>query len=130
MILLDTCILIFDALHPQKLSQKATQAIDEGEKQSLLACCDISLWEISMLIHKKRIDPVVDTQTFLNLILTARDITVLPIDTSIAALSSEAYFNHYDPADRLIASTAIHHNAPLVTSDPHLLNISHLNVIW
>ncbi|MEE1557407.1 MAG: PIN domain-containing protein, partial [Alphaproteobacteria bacterium] len=34
-----------------------------------------------------------------------------------------------DPADRLIAATAICHNAPLISSDGKLSNIKRLNVI-
>ena len=45
MIILDTCALIFDALAPEKLSSKALRAVENGEKQDILACSDISLWK-------------------------------------------------------------------------------------
>lgn len=130
MIILDTCAIIFDALNPEKLTKKAIKAIEQAEHQSLLFCCDISLWEIAMLIQKKRLNPDIDTQTFLNLILTARSISVLDINASIAAISIQHPFNHQDPADRLIASTALHHHASLVTADQQLSQVPDLNIIW
>lgn len=129
-IILDTCALVFDALNPEKLTKKVIKIIEKAEQQSLLFCCDISLWEIAMLIQKKRLNPDVDTQTFLNLILTARSISVLEINASIAALSTQHPFQHHDPADRLIASTARHHQASLITCDEHLSKVPGLQVIW
>ncbi len=88
MIILDTCTLIFDALSPDKLSSKALRAIENGEKQGLLACSDISLWETAMLISKGRLDPGTDAVSFIKLTLSARSIQVLPITPEIAYLSS------------------------------------------
>jgi PIN domain nuclease of toxin-antitoxin system len=58
-ILLDTHVILFDALSPDRLSRSATQALKQGFKQTSLACSDISLWEISMLLKKGRLQ--VDT---------------------------------------------------------------------
>jgi len=131
MIIFDTCALIFDALNPQKLTRPTKKAIESAEAKKQLYCCDISLWEIAMLIQKKRLDPHTDTQTFLQLILQARQIQVLSITLEIATLSaSYAGFKHYDPADRLIAATTMHHHATLVTSDQHLQKLPDLTTIW
>lgn len=129
MIILDTCALIFDALSPEKLTIKAKKIINYSSKQAQLFCCDISLWEIVMLIEKKRIDPGIETESFLQLILDARDIQVLPITIEIAAASSH-YTNHFDPADRIIAATTFYHKASLITSDKKLSKLSSLNIIW
>jgi PIN domain nuclease of toxin-antitoxin system len=131
MIILDTCVLIFDALTPKRLTMKAKKAIDKAEHQNELFCCDISLWEVAMLIQKKRLDPGVESSVFLQLMLNARRIQIWPINVEIAAIAcSPSVFNHADPADRLIAATAIHHGAKLITSDQKLTNISHLDIIW
>ena len=130
MIILDTCALVFDALNPEKLTKKAIKTIEKAEQQSQLFCCDISLWEIDMLIQKKLLNPNVNIQTFLNLILTARSVSVLEINASIAALSTQPIFQHHDPADRLIASTVLHHQASLITCDEHLSKVPGLHIIW
>lgn len=131
MIILDTCALIFDALAPGKLSNKALLAVEKGDEQGLLACSDISLWEISMLIKKGRLDPGTDTISFINLALSARKIKVMPITPNIAYMSSfHKSFVHHDPADRLIAATTIHYKGALVTCDGLLRNIKELSTIW
>lgn len=131
MIILDTCILIFDALAKEKLSAVAKKTIMHAEEKQQLFCCDISLWEIAMLVQKKRLQVAEEIHSFLNLMLTARKITVLAITPEIAALSvSHPDFQHDDPADRLIAATAIHHDAKLVTCDKMLQRISALNILW
>jgi PIN domain nuclease of toxin-antitoxin system len=127
MIILDTCALIFDALFPEKLSRKATQIIKDSTR---LYCSDISLWEIAMLIAKKRLSPGTDTETFLQLILQAHPLEVLAITPEIAALSVNTCFKHHDPADRIIAATAIYHNFSLITCDKHLFDIPSLTILW
>ena len=131
MLVLDTCALIYDALSPKSLSPKAVRAITKGDEDGLLACSDISLWEIAMLISKGRLDPGTDALTFLRLLHSARQIRVIPITPEIAATSaSSALFVHSDPADRIIAATAIVHKAELVTCDGHLSAVKGLRVIW
>lgn len=72
-----------------------------------------------------------ETSIFLELILSARRIQVLPINIKIASASCDPQiFSRDDPADRLIAATAIHYHAKLVTSDKKLMNISPLEIIW
>jgi PIN domain nuclease of toxin-antitoxin system len=131
MIILDTCALIFDALTPDRLSKKALRAIEQGGKLGEVACCDISLWEIAMLVQKGRLDPGTDTAAFINMALSARKIEVLPITPEIAALSSShPSLTHHDPADRLIAATAFHSKASLVTCDGLLRAVEGLRTIW
>lgn len=130
MLLLDTCALIFDALDPDRLSKKTLAAISQAEEEGTLACCDISLWEIAMLISKKRLNPGTDAQSFIRLLLDARKIEVLPISTEVAVQSTVSDFcPHGDPADRLIAATAILHKAKLVTTDRKLKKVTGLRVI-
>jgi PIN domain nuclease of toxin-antitoxin system len=130
LITLDTCALIFDALFPEKLSTTAKKAIDQAEKKNHLFCSDISLWEIAMLIQKRRLEPGTDAQTFMHLMLEARGIQVLSITIEVAALSSTLTTDHFDPADRIIAATAIQHKTALVTCDKKLRCISELSIIW
>ncbi len=131
MLILDTCALVFDALDPARLTQKAVTAIAEADDAGALACCDISLWEIAMLIARKRVDPGTDAQRFIDLVLAARDIRVLPITSEIAAKSAQPDFcPHGDPADRIIAATTLHNMSRLVTSDRKLANIADLHIVW
>jgi PIN domain nuclease of toxin-antitoxin system len=130
-LILDTCILIYDALNPERLSPKARRVLDEGEEKGKLACADISLWEVAMLIAKGRLDPGTDCRSFVDLLLAARAVRVLPVNPEIACLSANhPEFGHHDPADRLIAATALHHSASLLTCDERLLAVKGLKTLW
>jgi PIN domain nuclease of toxin-antitoxin system len=131
MLLLDTCALIYDALSPERLSRRAETAIEKGHEQGELACSDISLWEISMLIAKGRLDPGTDSLGFIRLLLAARRLQVLPITPEIAVTSCDrALFIHADPADRIIAATSLVHKARLITCDGHLAKVKGIAVLW
>ena len=130
MIVLDTHALIYDALTPARLSARARKAIALAFTQREIACSDISLWEIAMLIARKRLDPVMDARQFLDDMIAARHVRVLPITAQIAVLSQSDMFSHGDPADRLIAATARLHRAPLVTCDAKLRGLKEVTTIW
>jgi len=130
LIVLDTHALIYDALTPARLSARARKAIALAFTDRELACSDISLWEIAMLIARKRLNPVMDARQFLNDMIAARHVRVLPITAEIAVLSQSDIFSHGDPADRLIAATARLHRAPLITSDAKLRKLKEVTTIW
>ncbi len=67
MIVMDSCAIIWDALEPSKLSKKATLAIEKADKHNALIISDISIWEISMLIKKRRLEVDSSAANFLNL---------------------------------------------------------------
>lgn len=128
----DTHILLFWADAPDRLSAAASQALNSGLERGSLACSDISLWEIAMLYARGRINNCagVTASAYIQDILTALKITILPITPEIAELSQNAFFTHGDPADRLIAATALIHRAPLITVDEKLRALPNLNCIW
>ena len=130
MILLDTCALIFDALTPHRLSAAALKALTQGEEDGSLACADISLWEIAMLVAKGRLDPGTDSATFCRLALDARRVRVLPITPEIAMESTRIDLPQGDPADRLIAATAKAHSTVLVTVDERLRASGAVDTLW
>ncbi|MEA3544419.1 MAG: type II toxin-antitoxin system VapC family toxin [Thermodesulfobacteriota bacterium] len=131
MILMDTCAIIWDALERSKLSNKAISAIEKADQHNSLIISDISIWEISMLIKKKRLEVDSTATIFLNLFLQSRNISVQSISPEIAELSVN--FDHAinnDPADRIIAATSIINNAQLVTADQNLRTSELLDTIW
>ena len=130
MIILDTHALIYDALAPVRLSVRARKAIEHAFATRELACCDISLWEIAMLVARDRLDPGMDARQFLDDLISSRRLHVLPITAEIAVLSQSDAFSHGDPADRLIAASALLHRAPLVTSDTKLRKLREITTVW
>jgi PIN domain nuclease of toxin-antitoxin system len=67
--------------------------------------------------------------TFLRLVLDARSVRVLQITPEIAAQSVSLGL-HGDPADRLIAATAVVYRATLVTSDERLRGARLVPTLW
>ena len=126
-VVLDTHVLIRAALEPKKLPARVRGALEEDHES---AASDISLWEIAMLIARGRIGPVADPVQFLDDIIHSRDLRILPITPEIAVMSQSARFAHRDPADRLIAATAIVHKATLITADSQLRKIRELRTLW
>lgn len=131
MILLDTCAIIWDGLKQSKLTSKALQAIESASNNNALLVADISFWEIAMLVKKDRIEIPTKAAHFIQLFLKARNPLILPISPEIADLSVNLppELNN-DPADRIIAATAILHNARLVTADENLLQSELIDTIW
>ena len=129
MILLDTCAIIWDALDAGKLSPDAKNSIELNHSELII--CDISIWEIAMLIKRKRLVLDATASGFINLLLQSRNYFIQEITPDIAELSVNfgSEINN-DPADRLIAATSILGNAPIVTADQNLRNATMVETIW
>ncbi|HEV2135774.1 MAG TPA: type II toxin-antitoxin system VapC family toxin [Terracidiphilus sp.] len=121
MILLDTHILIWLLIAPDKLSSKASKAIVAARKSGPLALSAISLWEIAWLAENKRIDIDVSVESFVK--KCASYVEVLPITSEIAVRSVQ-FPDSYpkDPQDRMIGATAIVEGIRLLTHDKHIAN--------
>ncbi len=131
MITVDTHIIIWDALKPELLSSKAKEAIDKANSTDGIILCEISLWEIAMLIHKKRINIPVSYIEFINLVKASNKCNLQGITPEIAELFVKLPGEvNQDPADRLISSTSIIMNSPLVTADKNLRKSSSIKTIW
>ncbi|NQV41298.1 MAG: type II toxin-antitoxin system VapC family toxin [Candidatus Marinimicrobia bacterium] len=131
MITLDTHIIIWDALQPDKLSRRARNAIDQANETGEILIADISLWEIAMLLHKNRITIDVPYTEFIGLIRAANHYVFESITPEIADLSVSLTSEiNLDPADRLICATSIVRGAPLVTADSNLRKSTVVNSIW
>lgn len=130
-ILLDTCAIIWDALDQSKLTDRAKASIAKADEHNALIISDISIWEISMLIKRNRIEIDTTAANFINLFLESRNISVVSISPEIAELSTSfgSEINN-DPADRIIAATSIIHNAQLITADSNLRQSALIDTIW
>ncbi len=58
------------------------------------------------------------------------NLKVLPITPEIAALAQDPRFTHGDPADRLIAATALAHEAARISADSRLAPVPGLRCIY
>jgi len=130
-IVVDTHIIIWDALKPEMLSGKAEKAISAANNSDGIIFCEISLWEIAMLIHKGRLSIDIEYTEFIQLILESNKYVFRGITPEIAWLSTGLLSdNNKDPADRIIAATSIIENAKLVTADKKLRQSKKVATIW
>ena len=131
MITVDTHIVIWDALKPELLSSKAKNTIKKANDTGYIILCEISLWEIAMLVHKKRISIPVSYIEFINLVKASNNYVLHGITPEIAELSIQLPVEiNQDPADRIISATSIIMNSPLVTADKNLRKSKSINSIW
>ncbi len=131
MIVADTHIIIWNALKPEMLSRKAEKAFSAANNSDGIIFCDISLWEIAMLMPKGRLRIDVEYLEFIKLILESNNYVYRGITPEIARLSAKLFSdNNKDPADRIIAATSIIENAKLVTADKKLRQSGKVTTIW
>ncbi len=129
-IICDTHVMLYWADAPEKLSELAEKEISQAINAESLACSDISLWEIAMLCKLGRLNPLTGCQQYIEDIITAMKLSVLPITADIAVMSQSEIFLHKDPADRLICATALSGNFPLITRDQKLQAVKQIKTIW
>jgi PIN domain nuclease of toxin-antitoxin system len=129
-IIVDTHVIIWDQLDPGKLSAKARKAITKADNNHQIIICEISLWEIAMLIKKKRIVLDILYMELMENILHSRNYILQGITPEIALLATEMSIETKDPADKLIAATSIVLGFPLVTSDQCMLQSTETRTIW
>jgi PIN domain nuclease of toxin-antitoxin system len=131
MIVVDTHIIVWNALKPEMLSGKAEKAISAANNSDGIIFCEISLWEIAMLMQKERLSIDIEYTEFIQLILESNKYVFRGITPEIAWLSTGLFSdNNKDPADRIIAATSIIENANLVTADNELRKSKKVATIW
>jgi PIN domain nuclease of toxin-antitoxin system len=125
-ILLDTHAWIWWTAERDKLTPVAVDALENADQ---LAIAAITLWEIAMLVEKKRITLTRDVLGWLQDAIDDTGAEVLPLTPQIA-VSATAFLELRDPSDRLITATALTHGVPLVTKDERIQRSGVIATIW
>jgi PIN domain nuclease of toxin-antitoxin system len=129
-ILVDTHVVVWLALDQTQLSKNARAAIDDARRNGDgLAISDITLLELATLSSKGRIRLNISLESFLREI-EAR-FTILPISgrACVRALGLPAVYPK-DPADRIIAGTALVEGLSLLTADRAIRRSRALPTVW
>ena len=118
--LLDTHVLVWLDEASPRLGKSAIAKIDRAFHSGVAMISAISFWEVGMLVRKGRIRLDVDLAVWRKEFLEQGLIEV-PVTGDIGIQASCFDDFHGDPADRLIAATALQNTAVLVTADERLL---------
>jgi PIN domain nuclease of toxin-antitoxin system len=128
---LDTHALMWWADENSKLSKKARQAATVAARRRELIASAISIFEITTLERRGRIALKIPLDEWLDSLRVLPELTIQPVTDEIAERAG-AFGDVFpgDPADRIIAATALVLDVPLITADTKLRGIPTLTTIW
>ena len=115
---LDTHAWIWWVDGDPRLDRRTADALDALPPDDRPCLCDISLWEVAMLVALGRLELPQSFERWLDAATDPRTVSILPITAPIAvALARLPDTFHRDPADRVIVATCRALGRALVTRD-------------
>jgi len=131
-IVLDTHVLVWWVSgESKKLTRKAAQALQQHGRRNELLVSSISFFEIVTLERRGRLRLNMPVTAWLANVRKLPEYRMEPLTDDIAERAGQlgdAFPG--DPADRMIAATALVRNAALVTHDERLRAIPSLPITW
>jgi PIN domain nuclease of toxin-antitoxin system len=122
-LLLDTHVWIWLMEGSLELGHKQQKTINEAAQLGVVGIAAISVWEVAMLVEKKRIKLEKPLLAWVQEALALPGVELKPLTPEIAVESSQLPDGfHGDPADRLIVATARMHQLTLLTHDQKILD--------
>jgi len=120
MLLIDTHVLVWLDEGNPRLGAEALRRIDRSLQSNTLAVSAITFWETAMLVQKGRLS-IAPPLTLWRKELLINGLIEIPVTGDIALAAGTLENFHGDPADRIIAATALIHDATLLTADKKIL---------
>jgi PIN domain nuclease of toxin-antitoxin system len=126
-LLLDTHILVWSQLQPDRLAGRVRRALNNPQNEFWLS--PISTWEIVLLCDKGRLRLDGGPESWLQRTIAATPLREAPLTHEIALATRSTGLPHADPADRLLVATALVHGLTLITADRNLRSIKRIPVL-
>ncbi|HEX9165315.1 MAG TPA: type II toxin-antitoxin system VapC family toxin [Gemmatimonadales bacterium] len=132
MILLDTHALVWWLADPAQLPAPLRRQLDlRVETGERVLASAISAWEIAMLVDRGRLELTMSPAAWVAKATALPFVEFVPVDPEIAVASvTLPAFPHRDPADRIIAATALRAGAILATADERMRGYAPLRTLW
>lgn len=120
--LLDTHVLLWWFEQPRRLSRAQRRALARASDTQALGVCDVTLWEIALLVESGRVRLSLPIDEWLARATAAPLVERCPVIPAIArAITDLTTTRDWDPADRVLVATAHVLGIPLVTSDARII---------
>jgi PIN domain nuclease of toxin-antitoxin system len=129
MIVLDTHAWVWFVDSPDLIRPESRKAIEAAIHERRLYVSSISIWEVLMLVSKKRLRFAVPADVWLERVEKTGVFTFVPLDNAICRMSVSLGL-HGDPADRFVAATAVYFGATLITKDRKLRSSRKVHTLW
>lgn len=131
MILLDTQVLVWLVIEPERISRAAASAIRRARGSDGIAISAITLWELAMLFARRRIESYGTVETSVATIVESAAVAIKPLTVAIAAMAAQFPEDFpRDSADRIIAATARMEAMNLITRDERIRKSPLLSTTW
>jgi len=128
-IVLDTHALLWWALDPEKLSERAMGILGEMERVGGFAS-SISLWELDIKVKRNKLELPVTVDELARRLDRGGVVELLPVDAATWLRSLALPWDHLDPADRVIVATAVIKGVPLLTKDESMHSFGGVTCMW
>jgi PIN domain nuclease of toxin-antitoxin system len=126
-LLLDTHIWLWSLAERNRLSHRVIKELGDPENELWLS--PISIWELVVLYHKRRINLDQEVDAWITHKLRAVPLREAPVTYEVARETGRLRLAHRDPADRFLLATAKVFELTLVTADAHLLKVRDVSVL-
>ncbi len=128
--LLDTHVWVWWLVGDPRLSEKDRRRLDDFPRDQRPLVCDISLWEVALLVHVGKLQLDMSLESWLAVATAPATVRVVPITpATVVEMNRLPRRFHQDPADRLIVATARALDLPLSTHDDRIQR-SGLVTLW
>ena len=126
---LDTHAWLWWLRRDERLGLDVLDSLDALPADDRPYVSDISLWEVAMLVERRRLELTEPLAEWLETASHPRTVRVVPISVAIAVETTTLSKAVKDPADRIIVATSRTLRAPLLTHDRAILR-SKLAARW
>jgi len=126
-ILIDTHVLVWALVNPQRLSSRVFNLL--ADRNTIILVSSATIWELGIKYHNGRMPEMARIFPRIDYHLARLGATALPIEHKHALMASSLPLIHRDPFDRMLVGQALVEGVPLVTNDELLERYSVLT-IW
>ena len=131
MIVLDTHALVWWLQGAKRFSPAAKRAVEGARRQGPLIVSAITLFELATLVRRGRLALEVPGEQWISALPALPQLRFEPVSAELARLAGSLNEEMPgDPADRIIAATAMSLGMKLITADERLRGVQRLQTVW